>query len=274
MKWILGLTLVLSVAPSFAADVAKGNFHFGVTRFQPLDALAYQEPGLDGKPVTIVAFTDFKIDRQLVKEAIITFGAFVTQVYSRQSGNFVLMRLSPDHCGISGMVNDGQQSIDLGDSFTSKASVGVSRVAGECFTSKPGKMFDDAYDFRLTWDLPLTVIPTPSPLKAGGGEPGLAYSALVKAIQTADWNVARLRLREQEVPETAPPASEMREYFRGVGLNYPKSATITGGLIKGNFANLDIKGVDHEGKKIRGVVAMKKSGNNWRVIDQAMFFDQ
>ena len=275
MKWIFGLVLALGVSSSFAADVAKGTFHFGATKFQPVDALAWQETGPDGKPMTIIAFSDFKIDRKVVMDSITTAGAFIGQVYAKQSGNFVMMRLSaPDRCGISGFVNNGQQSIDIGDSFPSKASIGVSRVAGECFTSKPGKMFDDVYDFRLTYDLPLTVIPKPSTLKAGGGDPGASFAALVKAIQAADWNVARLHLREDQIPATPPKPAEMKEYFRGVGLNYPKSVTVTGGLMKGNVAHLDIKGTDDVGKKSRGVVAMTKSGATCRVLDQSLFFDQ
>src|SRR5207244_1632019 len=103
----------------------------------------------------------------------------------------VMVRLTaPDRCGLGGLVGNGAKQIDLGDSFPSKASVGVARAAGECSTSKPGKMFDDVYDFKLSYDLPLTVIPKPSSLPAGGGEPGQAYAALVKAIQAADWNAA------------------------------------------------------------------------------------
>ena len=70
-KWILALAaLVIGVASSFAADVAKGTFHYGSIKFEPVDAIAYQvEGGKDGKPVTIIAFTDFKIDRQGVIDA-------------------------------------------------------------------------------------------------------------------------------------------------------------------------------------------------------------
>ena len=39
-------------------------------------------------------------------------------------------------------------------------------------------------------------------------------------------------------------------------------------------ANLDIKGTDHDGKKIRGVVAIKKMAGNRRVLDQSLYFDQ
>jgi hypothetical protein len=274
-KWALALAALVMSAPSFAADVAKGNFHFGPIKFQPVDGIAYQAEVKDGRPVTIVALADFKIDRQGVMDAIDTTGALITQINNDQKGSFVLVRLSaPNRCGVAGLIGNGAKQIDLGDSFTSKSSQGASRVAGECFTTAPGKMFDDTYDFHLTYDQPLLVIPKPSSLAAGGGEPGQAYAALVKAIQAADWNGAYLHLRQDEVRSPKPKASEMKEYFHDIGLNYPKTVTVTGGLIKGDRANLDIKGIDHDGKKIRGVVAIRKMAGNWRVLEQSLFFDE
>ena len=253
----------------------SGAFHFGQTKFQPADAIAWQVDGKDGKPLTLIAFADFKIDRQEVMEAIDPTAAFITQLNTNQKGNFVIVRLtSPDRCGLAGLVGNGAKQIDIGDSFVSKASVGVQRVAGRCSTSSPGKMFDDAYDFDLTYDLPLTAIPKPAKLPAGGGEPGAAYAALVKAIQAADWNAAHLHLRKEEVPETKPKASAMKEYFHDIGLNYPKTVTVTGGLIKGDRANLDIRGTDYENKKIHGVVVIRKFDGNWRVLEHEFYFEQ
>jgi hypothetical protein len=274
MKWTAALmALAMGAASSFAADTAKGTFHFGATKFQPVDAIAFQEADKDGKPVTIIAFADFKIDRQDVNDSINTVSAFLSHINAAQSGNFVMVRMSkPDRCGVFGFVGNGQHQIDLGDSFASKASVGASRVAGECWTTAPGKMFDDAYDFHLTYDLPLTAIPKPSPLTAGGGEPGQSYLALVKGIQGSDWNSVRTRLPQDQVPSEKP--SDMKFYFHGLTLNYPKTATVTGGLIKGGRANLDIKGIDHDGKKIRGVVMMKKTNAVWQVTEQDLFFDE
>ncbi|MGH7484244.1 MAG: hypothetical protein ACREMY_01405, partial [bacterium] len=180
----------------------------------------------------------------------------------------------PGKCGVGGFLGKTQQQIALGESFTSKTTAGAPRIAGECATSKPEKMFDDVYEFRLMYDTTLTAIPKPASLPAGGGELGKALLALIKAIRDADWNGAHLRLQEQEVPKTPPKAAEMKDYFHSIGLNYPKSATVSGGLMKGDRANLDIQGTDQDGKKIRGVFAMKKVAGNWRVIDRNMFFAQ
>ena len=269
------MALAFGAFSSFAADVAKGTFHFGSIKFEPVDGIAYQVEGQDHKPLTIVVLSDFKIDRQGVMDAINTESALIGQIDDNQKGSFVMVRLTaPNRCGLSGLVGNGAKQIDLGDSFAAKSSQGVGRVAGECSTTTPGKMFEDAYDFHLTFDQPLMVIAKPAPLPPGGAEPGKAYAALVKAIQAADWNAAYQHLRTDEVRSPKPKASEMKEYFHDVGLNYPKTVTVTGGLIKGDRAHLDIKGTNYEDKKIRGVVVIRKFADNWRVLENDFFFEQ
>jgi len=273
MKSLLAL-LALTATSAFAADVAKGTFHFGPIKFDAADAIAYQVDGKDNKPVTLVVFSDFKIDRQGVMDAINTESALIGQINDSGKGSFVIVRLTaPNRCGLGGLIGAGAKQIDLGDSFAAKVSQGASRVAGDCATTAPGKMFDDSYDFHLTWDQPLMIIPKPSALAAGGGEPGAAYAALVKAIQAADWNAAYQHLRTDEVRSPKPKPSEMKEYFHDVGLNYPKTVTVTGGLIKGDRAHLDIKGTNYEDKKIHGVVVMRKFDGNWRVMENDYYFD-
>lgn len=60
-------------------------------------------------------------------------------------------------------------------------------------------------------------------------------------------------------------------FSKGLSLNYPKSATITAGLIKGDQAHLEIAGTNNEGKKIKGDVLMKKAAGNWRVVDMSFY---
>jgi hypothetical protein len=269
------LTLATSTSWAFAADGAKGTFHFGNVQFEPADALAYRVTDAD-KPVTIVLLTNFKIDRPAVIDAIDTVNAVLEQAGTKEASALVVVRaLSAERCGVMAFLNSGQRQIDLGNTFPTKVAALTSiRVAGECSTSKPGKMFDDTYDFHLSYDLPITPIPKPSVLAAGGGEPGAVYASLVKAIQAADWDAAHVHLAEHEIPQTKPKASEMKHYFEGLALNYPKTVTVTGGLMKGERANLDLKGTNNEGKKIQGSVAMKKTAAGWRVLDQNFFFSE
>jgi hypothetical protein len=267
--------LLLGSLSSYAADGAKGTFHFGNVRFEPLDAFAYQEASDDpAKPLTVVALTNFKIDRAAVLNAINTGGALIEQTEKVDGGAFLLVRVvSPEHCGVHAFLNQAQRQIDLANSFAAKGvTVTAARVAGECATTKSEKMFDDAYDFHLSYDVPLSAIPKPAMLASGGGEPGAVYAVLVKAIQAADWNAAHLLLPPDQVPQTKPKASDMKGYFHDLGLNYPKTVKVAGGLMKGDRANIEISGTNNEDKKIRGTVAMKKTASGWQVIDQNFYF--
>ena len=265
------LLLFALVSTSLSADTMKGNFHFGNVRFDAVDAIAYQVDVKDEKaPLTIVALTDFKIDRPGVMAAIDPIQALYTQ--SGEKGNFVTVRIaSPDHCSVAGWLASTQQQIDLGG-FSGKNTVSAnSRVNGECATKHPEKLFDDEYDFKFSYDVPITVVPKPTTLTAGGGDAGSQYLALLKAIQARDWTGAHLHVPEGSLPDTKAKVAESN-YFENLELNYPKaSATVTGGLMKGDRAQIDIAGMNHDGRKINGTVMMKKVGSDWRVIDQQFY---
>ncbi|HEX3579618.1 MAG TPA: hypothetical protein VHY33_13725 [Thermoanaerobaculia bacterium] len=266
--------LMLAATAAFAADGAKGTFHLGAVAFEPVDAFAYQETTSDpARPLTVVLIANFPIDRPAVVNAINTPGALIEQAANAKGGAFLLLRVvSAERCGIYAFLNQAQRQINLANSYAAKnVKVTPSRVAGECATTKPEKMFDEAYDFHLSYDVPLTAIPKPATLTAGGGEPGAVYAVLVKAIQNADWNAAHLLLPPDQVPQTKPKASEMKGYFHDLGLNYPKTVNVAGGLMKGDRAAIDISGTNNEDKKIKGTVAMKKTATGWQVIDQNFY---
>jgi hypothetical protein len=273
----LAALLLLGSTASLAADGARGTFHLGSVTFEPVDALAYQDASSDpAKPLTIVMLANFKIDRAAVLEAINASGALIEQAQNNSGGAFLIVRVvSADRCGVFAFLNQAQRQIDLANSFAANGvTVTASRVAGACATTKPEKMFDDAYDFHLSYDVPLTTIPKPVKLAAGGGEPGAIYAGLVKAIQAADWNAAHLLLPPGQVPQTKPKSTEMKRYFQDLGLNYPKTVMVTGGLMKGERANIEISGTNNEDKKISGTVALKKIASGWQVIDQNFYFTE
>lgn len=278
----LGPVIVVAILGLLAgagaqADQIKGRFHFGEVAFTPTDALAFEVQGKEaGRTATVIALTDFKIDRPAVLDAIDTPSALIGQIYKAGRGNVVFVRLAdPGKCGVSAFLGETSHNLGLGDSFALKAkAASASRVAGECATRTPGKMFDDEYDFALTYDVPVTAIPKPNALAAGGGEPGAAYLALVKAIQAADFTTAKRHLPAEQIPAAAPPAAEARDYFHGLALNYPKTAKVSGGLVKGGLARIELEGVDNDGKRIRGTVNMMKSAGDWHVVDQGLFFTE
>ncbi len=275
---LLALTSVLAAATAFGAGAAKPGFHLGDSRPQIVDAVAYQVDGAvyaeaggkPGKPVTVVAMADFKIDRQDLIDALNTPNALLAQAQKLGKGNVLLVAMTrPDRCDVTALLQMGEKQFGLiAEPLPVKET--ATHVKGGCHTTSPQKLFDNSYDFELPYDLDLTVIPPPAKLAAGGGEPGKALVDVVKAIQAKDWKVARLHLRDEEIARNPKPA-EQKSFFEGMALNYPKTAQVTGGLIKGDHATVEIVGTDREDHKIRGTFTMKKVGADWRVVDQELY---
>lgn len=259
------LAIVCLGALPLGAATLDGTFRFGKVRFAPADAFAFQSD------VPVVVLTSFKIDRAATLASIEPIASLYEQ--AGDSGNvLVIVPQAPDRCRVQAWLAESQQSIGLG-SFPAKTAASTpSRVAGECFTSKPEKMFEDEYEFHLTYDVPISPFVKPAQLPAGGGEPGAQYVALVKAIQASDWDGAHRHVQEGELPSSRAEAAKSN-YFENLAANYPKSVTVTGGLIKGDRANLEIHGKNHDGKKIKGIVVMKKAGTDWRVLGQQFYFE-
>lgn len=267
------LIFALFLTAQLSADTIKGSFRFGKVKFEPVDAFAYQAD-VEGEkaPMTIVAMTSYKIDRAAVLGAIDPVQSFYAQT-GGGTGNFVLVRIvAPDRCSVYAGLTTGErpQDINLGKFPAKNTTSSATRITGDCFMKAPEKMFDDEYEFHLTYDVPVTPFPKPSPLAAGGGDPGTQYAALVKAIQASDWDAAHLHVADGELPATKKKVSESN-YFEGLRANYPKTVTVTGGLIKGDRAQLDVRGTNHDGRNITGVVMMKKNGSDWRVLDQQFY---
>ena len=63
----------------------------------------------------------------------------------------------------------------------------------------------------------------------------------------------------------------MHWYFKGSAMNDPKVVSVTCWMIIGSRAILDITGTNRDDKKITGVVVMKKTSSDWRVVDQNFF---
>jgi len=216
-----------------------------------------------------VAVTDFKLDRQAVLDAIDPASGVMEQV--NDGRNVVFLRLSSaTACGVYAYLSGTAQSMDLGNSFPAHPRTATaSRVAGDCGTTAPQKSFDVTYEFKLAYDLPVTPVPPATALPAGGGEPGAGFVALVKAIAAHDVKTALAHVPAGETPST-PDAN----WLDGLALNYPKQATVKDGLAKGARARFEIAGLDHDGKKIKGTVDMRKEQASWRVHGLSLFFDQ
>jgi len=245
---------------------APSSFHYGNVRFTPVDSFAFQAD------VPVVALTSFKFDRAAVMAALNPIDSLYEQASKNEGAVLVIALTEPGRCRVTAFL-EGGNTAGLG-TFTAKTSTATaSRIAGECFTTAPQKMFDDEYDFHLSYDAPLAQFVMPSTLAAGGGEPGAQYVALVDAIRAQDWDAAHRHVRDGELPASREEVAKSN-YWENLAANYPQSATVIRGVMKGDRANIEIAGTHHDGHKIKGIVELKKVGKDWRVLDQQFFSTQ
>ena len=267
---LLATAFLLAALPSHAES--HGKFHFGKVAFEPSDAMAFQITGEDGKPITVIAVSDFKIDRPAVIAAINPVNEVMVQASAKSRNSVFIRPIPPNRCALFGFLGQTNNNINLGESFSAKVSASsAARAAGECRTTKTEKMFDDEYDFDLSYDVPLTPIPRATPLAAGGGEPGSAYLALAKAIQAKDYDAICRHLSGVELPKHRLNAGERDNFFANLVANYPTNVTVSGGLLKNDLALIDVHGRHHDGQNVKGTVAMKRSDGQWRVVDQSFY---
>lgn len=261
--------VVLATGGNLAADEAKGTFRYDTTTVKVSDAIAYRQD-VNGKVITVVAFTDIKIDRQAVLDALDPWTGVFQQVATGQ-GNVIVLRLnSPTECGAYAFLSATSHSLSMSDDYPAHAkSTGEGRVAGDCATAAPVKSFEKTYEFKLAYDQPLMAITKATALPAGGGAPGAAFLELAKAIQAKNAKLVLLHVPANEMPSEPSPA-----WLEGLALNYPKRVVVKEGVAKGDRARLEIAGMNYEDKKVKGTIEMQKVQGNWRVTGMAMFFSE
>lgn len=271
------ICLFVHTATGFSGQ-AKAEFRFNEEQIKLIDSMAYlQDEGDPAKPITVVVFTDFALDHQAVVDEIDPLTGLYDQTMLNKGNTVILSLVSQEQGGISAFLSETsqrrKQRLGLGFDFPVKMeTIDTSRVAGVCFTNQPKKMFDDTYEFRLSFDLPVTPTAKPSLLGPGGGEPGKALQALFRSIPAKNWDVASLHLPKDFLPSEKP--EQLNSFFQGLEINFPSEATITEGQIKGNRARLKITGKDHEGKKIKGRFDLKEEQEGWRIKNFGLFFDR
>jgi hypothetical protein len=257
------ILLVLSV-PLFAADKGEGKLTangktaklthvYAMTKANPFDKAKTD--------VVIIA-----IDRELTPETLFdefemmkaTDGAngFTAQI--DEEGKIISGQIfSPNFQKMQSFSSVGMQEAKL----TSRTA---DRVAGKVFLPAEADFFDNKYLYSATFDLPILRKPTPAarkgtPLPKGGGEPAKAYEAYRKAMKSADF----ASLRKMIVPEMAQQMDdpEFKEMFPMIQGMQPKKVTITGGVVDGDSATLDV--LNPEEKNSKGTISMVKLKGAW-----------
>ena len=228
-----------------------------------------------GETETVVIFASVPLDCAAADAGFSPQSALESSI-SEQRGAIVVMTLDPEGTRANGY----WRSIEPSDGFSFGGQGELTfvrrddtRVEGRYRTLKPEDFFDKTFEFDLPFAVDLLAGSlSGTPLPKNGGEPGKVYLAYLKAVDKKDpvqlqkWTTAA---RAAEIKEQAEGGyfAETFEYRRSSEL---KTATITGGLVKGNKARLDVSGVTHDGDKSRGPIYLVQENGAWKVESQAL----
>jgi len=145
----------------------------------------------------------------------------------------------------------------------------VSHVAGKVYLEKPDESFGRKYTFEIEFDTDVKDKVAPAveensgiPLPADGGDPGKAFRAYEKAIESGKLE----ELKKYLVPEQAkklddPQAANMLGLMK---MMRAKEVKIVKGLLQGDRAILTVEGKDPvSNSKTEGAVKMLKLNGQW-----------
>jgi hypothetical protein len=196
---------------------------------------------------------------------------------SLKDTNYVLVWVKPDG-GVSMNATFSRTMTQFLDRTTKGGTLKAelttrtgAKVAGRIFTPSPVKTLDGAtYTVDLTFSTPVTSPPAGTALPAGGGEPGNALSAFLAARERKDWaglkGALAPRLTGMFVKDYNDDAENLADMLQTLDFWLPVgNVAITGGVLRGDDAVLDLEGRLASGVRALTLVRMIKGPSQWLV---------
>jgi hypothetical protein len=150
------------------------------------------------------------------------------------------------------------------------------RVAGRIFTATPVKpMSGGTYTVDLTFSALVAKAPSGTALPAGGGEPGQALQGFLAARQKKDWPSLKAALSPSASGRFIRSYNDDQENLVDLlgTLDFwlpVKDVQITGGMLAGEVAILDVEGVMASGVKALTLVRLISRPSGWLFDSAAM----
>lgn len=270
----LGFVLLALSFPALAADgKVDGSLTANGKTFALKHAYAQtrKDPFDKKKSVLLVIVTD-----QEVSPAAASDDMELMQAQDKQQLSGFTATINDDKQIISGTVfspafKKMKQFSGVGVQKLELTAMTATRIAGTVGMDKPDDFFDEKYQYTATFDLPIGKPAGPpalpalkgTPLPAGGGEPGKAYSAYLKLLAAGDMKgvlggVSAARSQE------ASSDPDFKKLFPLLKAMQPTGVKITGGAIDGNNATLLATGKDGDSVS-NGTITLVREGGAWKV---------
>lgn len=145
-------------------------------------------------------------------------------------------------------------------------------VTGRLWHAEPQTVFDDTYQFDISFSAPITDpnAPIGDLLPEGGGEPGQAYLKWVETIHSGDIEALKSIVpAEMAAQFDQGTVEEAREEVEFMKLMTPTDVSIVSGSTDGETAILNIEGT-MEGEKVPVEVTMTRMGEFWIPTNSSM----
>lgn len=144
------------------------------------------------------------------------------------------------------------------------------RVEGRVFSPQPVRTLGGtiySVDLKFAADVPAPI--AGSPLPAGGGDPGKAFTGLLAAVAKRNWpgiraasSPAALKMFEASYNTPGENAATAADLLRA--WLPARKLKVSGGQRRGDIAILDVEGEIFEGQRGLSVVQMVKTGAVWQ----------
>ncbi|HSP13433.1 MAG TPA: hypothetical protein VLV78_01625 [Thermoanaerobaculia bacterium] len=267
MLFVLCVLALLISLPA-VADSAKGSFTANGKKVNLKYAYAtsIKNPFDKKKTDTLVVVTDKDIPpgalfdefalMSLVDKGITGFTVEIDADKRVNSGTL----FSPAFKKMHQFSSVGKQEINL-------TAMTKDRIAGT--VSMPADdFFDEKYQFTATFDVPVQtkaaqkpVALKGTPLPADGGEPGKAWQAYRKAIQSGDMAAIRKSVTKDMAKQTEDP--DFKKMLGVIQAMSPKKVKIKSGSVDGDTATLLVDNLDE--KNATGTITLVRESGQWKL---------
>jgi hypothetical protein len=273
-------TASLALLPGIAAAADLGTLTVEGKPIALTSACAYS-PRFDtqgwGKPEAILLLSDKPIDCPAATGWVTPDNGAFQQVVHVGRGALLSISFKP---GLQlGRVSVYGVGYTLGHD-TCVGCIAQAAYAGAGFkgtakTVQPLKLNKTPIAFDVRFDLPKPATPGAGEKLLGGGDPGQAYLAYLKAYQDGDYAALQKLRPEGKAEEDWGYYSDAAERKAAIqGENKPKSAKILEAWKNGKDATLIVEVPMPEGpsEKTKAVIGLGFDGTGWRVREERMDF--
>jgi len=270
------LVLALAALPAaHAADSASGYFRMGDNRVELAYGCGYQVEGDEGNQ-KLLFLADRELDCAAAQTALDPESVLEDQVREAKGGYVrILYNPKTETPNLYYSLSEPSDSFNTAGYGTWTETVATDERSEGSWKIDTQEFFDKTYDCDLHWSLALDGAPVRGQaLPAGGGEPGKALEAYVKAVvgdDTAGFRAhATGALRDDALSnEGTEWFADQWKYFKEYEL---AEVEILGGKIDGERATLQVKGKQGDGEKVEGRVRLVREDGAWKVLEKNLSY--